>query len=73
MRLNFAFIRKVSLLITCLFLIEAAQAKTASFDVISYDAQIEPDISGKTIKIIGSPRPVISTLNDGCFVSFEVF
>ena len=50
MTLNFAFIRNISLLLTFLLMVEAVQAQTASFDVISYDAQIEPDISSKTIK-----------------------
>ena len=38
------------MLLTFFLLFEAVQAQTASFDVISYDSQIEPDISGKTIK-----------------------
>lgn len=50
MTLSFAFIRKISLLLTFLLLFEAVQAQTASFDVISYDSQIEPDISSKTIR-----------------------
>lgn len=50
MTLHLASIRNVSLLLAFLLIVDAVQAQTASLDIISYDAQIEPDISGKTVR-----------------------